>query len=401
MLPLITITIICVDKSSFFEINFNQIINLNYPKDRIILIIYSYSYQDIIKTLIKDKSLSTLYYQIFNYPIMIPPFRILQESFKINNQNKSLFNFYLPISYHITEPNLITNLIKYNEPIIGIKDSITYSKSGISGLFLVKNEKQNDFYQFYLSTLNSNQHDISNISFKLIKNNNGYGFLLSVSDKYKMKQHPSLFCFEENRQLWEKYYLDPIFLQHYHNTISTLPFSEPIPFLFQFPLFNERFCQHLIEEMEFYGKWSGGTHNDIRLAGGHENVPTRDIHLYQIGFGDIWKQFVKEYIYPWARVCFPGIQFKGTNIDFVVKYTTQGQPSLKPHHDSSSYSINIALNQRCIDFQGGGTKFIKSGYHHTTQKKGWCLMHPGRVTHYHEGVGITSGTRYILVSFVE
>jgi hypothetical protein len=31
---------------------------------------------------------------------------------------------------------------------------------------------------------------------------------------------------------------------------------------------------------------------------------------------------------------------------------------------------------------------------------GTLLAHPGRVTHYHEGLSTTSGTRYIMVSFV-
>ena len=31
---------------------------------------------------------------------------------------------------------------------------------------------------------------------------------------------------------------------------------------------------------------------------------------------------------------------------------------------------------------------------------GTMLIHPGRVTHFHEGLATTSGTRYIMVSFV-
>ena len=33
-------------------------------------------------------------------------------------------------------------------------------------------------------------------------------------------------------------------------------------------------------------------------------------------------------------------------------------------------------------------------------KKGWAIIHPGRLTHYHEGLPITSGKRFIFVSFV-
>ena len=32
---------------------------------------------------------------------------------------------------------------------------------------------------------------------------------------------------------------------------------------------------------------------------------------------------------------------------------------------------------------------------------GWTFMHSGRLTHYHEGLTVTSGTRYIMVSFFD
>lgn len=38
-------------------------------------------------------------------------------------------------------------------------------------------------------------------------------------------------------------------------------------------------------------------------------------------------------------------------MNFVVKYTPERQAFLKPHHDSSTFTINIALNNKNIDFQ--------------------------------------------------
>ena len=75
------------------------------------------------------------------------------------------------------------------------------------------------------------------------------------------------------------------------------------------------------------------------------------------------------------------------------------QQKLNPHHDSSAYSINIALNTQDVDFTGGGTRFIKQETN-VNCKKGWAIIHPGRLTHYHEGLPITSGKRFIFVSFV-
>ena len=51
-------------------------------------------------------------------------------------------------------------------------------------------------------------------------------------------------------------------------------------------------------------------------------------------------------------------------------------------------------------WQGGGCRFLRYDCNVTDTRKGWMMMHPGRLTHYHEGLTTTAGTRYILVSFV-
>jgi len=54
----------------------------------------------------------------------------------------------------------------------------------------------------------------------------------------------------------------------------------------------------------------------------------------------------------------------------------------------------------CV-LQGGGTRFIRYNCSVTKSRLGWMLVHPGRLTHYHEGLPITNGTRYIMVSFID
>ncbi len=88
-------------------------------------------------------------------------------------------------------------------------------------------------------------------------------------------------------------------------------------------------------------------------------------------------------------------------LDFIVKYRPDGQPFLRPHHDASTFSLNIALNHIGLDFEGGGTRFMRQNCTLLGNKKGHALIHPGRLTHQHEGLYVTKGTRYILVSFVD
>ena len=38
-------------------------------------------------------------------------------------------------------------------------------------------------------------------------------------------------------------------------------------------------------------------------------------------------------------------------MNFVVKYWPEGQSSLRPHHDSSTFTINVALTRRGIDYE--------------------------------------------------
>lgn len=84
---------------------------------------------------------------------------------------------------------------------------------------------------------------------------------------------------------------------------------------------------------------------------------------------------------------------------FVIKYQMDVKPYLEPHHDTSLYTVNIALNEQGVDFEGGGCRFIRYNCSVSKTKKGWALIHPGKLTHLHEGISITNGTRYILVSF--
>ena len=52
-------------------------------------------------------------------------------------------------------------------------------------------------------------------------------------------------------------------------------------------------------------------------------------------------------------------------------------------------------------FQGGGVKFHRYNCTVTALRQGWMLMHPGRLTHIHEGLPTTAGTRYIMVTCVD
>lgn len=212
--------------------------------------------------------------------------------------------------------------------------------------------------------------------------------------------YPELAMVKSNPYDWEEAYLNP------KNKDMAVPHLDPIRpecwDIYNFPIFNDRFADNLIAEAEHYGKWSGSQYEDNRLAGGYENVPTQDIHFNQFGFGEAWTEILRNYIAPVAEAQYTGYTFSGKNtLDFIVRYKPDGQPSLRPHFDSSTFSLNVALNQIGVDFEGGGTHFTRQNCTVLENAKGSGIIHPGTLTHQHEGLPVTNGTRYIIVSFVD
>lgn len=234
-----------------------------------------------------------------------------------------------------------------------------------------------------------------------LTNEEQYGGWLVMPDAYNhTKLHPELFMLETNPDDWEAMYVDQ---EHRPQALRQIDTVRPECWdIYNFPLFTEAFCDELVAESEAYGQWSGSSNNDTRLKGGYEPVPTQDIHFYQMGFGSTWKAVLKRFVAPVAQTQFTGYTYKGKEtLDFIVRYNAVGQAALRPHFDASTFSLNVALNHIGIDFEGGGTHFTRQNCTVRSNKKGNALMHPGVLTHQHEGLQTTKGTRYIIVSFVD
>ena len=167
--------------------------------------------------------------------------------------------------------------------------------------------------------------------------------------------------------------------------------------ILKIPIFKEEFCVNLIEKCNNFAEWSkGGEQYFDKRIGNTENYPTKDIHLHQIGIEGIWNYIVDKYI---SKIVWNIYKYgtKDINISFVVKYSMDGQKDLKAHHDSSTYTVNVCLNN---EFEGGGCKFIHQDKTIVNKDIGTMIIHPGKLTHYHEGIPITNGQRYVLISFI-
>ncbi|XP_034428794.1 procollagen-lysine,2-oxoglutarate 5-dioxygenase 2 isoform X2 [Hippoglossus hippoglossus] len=234
--------------------------------------------------------------------------------------------------------------------------------------------------------------------FMYITNRHDFGRLISTANYNTSHYNSDLWQIFENPVDWKEKYIH----KNYTRIFTENFLEQPCPDVFWFPVFSEKACDEIVEEMEHYGSWSGGRHEDKRITGGYETVPTDDIHMKQIGYDKEWLHFIREFISPVTLKVFSGYYTKGYAImNFVVKYTPERQAYLRPHHDSSTFTINIALNSKDTDFQGGGCRFHRYNCSVDSLRKGWSFMHPGRLTHLHEGLPTTNGTRYIAVSFID
>lgn len=283
----------------------------------------------------------------------------------------------------------------------------------ISGNILINKTKINQIQGFF--TCNFNKYFTADMNFSkncrdhnifLYANNlYDYGYISDyIKDEIPPNAiHNDFYLFETNKTKWINTYLHPDFIKVLGD-FDKLNYEEVCTYAYEFPLVNDLFCEHLLDEVNSLNKWSPGGDTaimDSRLGNkGIENVPTIDIHMSQIGFRKQWEQIIHTYIAPLVSYLYSPYQTKKLNIAFVVKYEIGKQIDLKPHHDSATYSIVITLNTPNIDFKGGGTRFVKQNVI-TQGKKGYCTIHPGKLTHYHEGVPITDGKRFIMVSFIE
>lgn len=255
---------------------------------------------------------------------------------------------------------------------------------------------------FHYSKLDPDMSFCANVRqqevFMFLTNRHTFGHLLSLDNYQTTHLHNDLWEVFSNPEDWKEKYIH----ENYTKALAGKLVETPCPDVYWFPIFTEVACDELVEEMEHYGQWSGGRHEDSRLAGGYENVPTVDIHMKQVGYEDQWLQLLRTYVGPMTEHLFPGYHTKTRAVmNFVVRYRPDEQPSLRPHHDSSTFTLNVALNHKGVDYEGGGCRFLRYDCRVSSPRKGWALLHPGRLTHYHEGLPTTRGTRYIMVSFVD
>ena len=161
--------------------------------------------------------------------------------------------------------------------------------------------------------------------------------------------------------------------------------------VYEFPLFTEKFCREVVALAESMDKWT---------IDRHENYPTNDVLLQDLGLNNIYNRVLHEVVRPLAIHLWK-LEGKSwdafSNENFMARYTTTRQSHLSLHHDRSHLTLVVKLND---EFDGGGTWFPKYNLLSNPERIGTAALHPGMITHQHGARPIYAGRRYITVSFI-
>lgn len=212
---------------------------------------------------------------------------------------------------------------------------------------------------------------------------------VDVPNEKSERLHNDLFSYYENPDEWKKK-----FITYSARTQEwELIIDEPFDNCFSMPLFTQEFCEKIREEAEHSNNWTTDR---------HEFYPTTDMLLAELGYEEIYYEVLKEYVIPASIYAFK-LDGKGwddmATEDFLAKYVPHAQGHLSLHHDHSNITALVTLSN-FNEYEGGGTyfshqkKLIK-------EKQGYVSIHPGNITHKHGARATTSGTRYIIVSFMK
>lgn len=165
--------------------------------------------------------------------------------------------------------------------------------------------------------------------------------------------------------------------------------------LYQFKMFNEKFCREFIEEIENF-------ENSGLPVNRPNSMNNYGIVLDDMGFTPLINEIRTKIVSVFSSFMYPN--FGGNNLDehyaFIVSYKMGEDLSLDMHFDSSEVTLNVCLGK---NFEGGDLYFNGLDDYPETQdeeiyvkhKVGVALLHIGK--HRHGATKIKSGERHNLI----
>lgn len=164
--------------------------------------------------------------------------------------------------------------------------------------------------------------------FMFVTNDQFYGHLVNGETYNPLLTRPDFYTMLSNPRDWEQRYLHPDYASQ---LLPDAVHRQPCPDVYWFAMVTERFCDDLVAIMEAFGKWSDGSSNDERLNTGYEAVPTRDIHMNQVGLEYMWLKFLQIYVRPLQEAVYIGYYHNVSVLVVVFFARFWSELSLHPH----------------------------------------------------------------------
>uniref|UniRef100_A0A672ZL49 Prolyl 4-hydroxylase alpha subunit domain-containing protein n=1 Tax=Sphaeramia orbicularis TaxID=375764 RepID=A0A672ZL49_9TELE len=391
--PLVMVGIFIQQPTPFVSVFFERLLKLKYPKNRLQLFIYNQEvhHEDQVRTFLQDHG--HLYQDVKSIGSEDDMDAVSSRNLALDMCRKDKncdYFFNLDIEVVLKNEDTLKILIEQNLPVVApmitrpgrlwsnfwgaLSADGFYARSEdyvdivqgrrvgvwnvpyVSSVYLIKADllrsELSDYQLFQSNTLDADMafcHNIRNKAiFMYVTNLHTFGRILSTENYQTNHLHNDLWQIFENPADWQDRYIH----ENYTRIMKDKLIETPCPDVYWFPVFTDVACNHIVQEMEHFGQWSGGNNKDSRIQGGYENVPTIDIHMNQVNYEKEWHKFLLDYIAPITEKMYPGYYTKCSSpLNFVVRYKPDEQPLLVPHHDASTFTINIALNSKGVDYQ--------------------------------------------------
>ena len=147
---------------------------------------------------------------------------------------------------------------------------------------------------------------------------------------------------------------------------------------------SKKGCEVLIDIAEDHGDWEPLP---------YDKFPAQEIRVSELGIYEEFEAFWEEHIVPVVEKYWHPLQMYGVRDAFVMQYTPDTQNKLALHHDASLVTGSIKLND---DYEGGSLVYPRQHMSNDETEVGKCILFPGQVTHGHQCLEITKGTKYSL-----
>ena len=167
--------------------------------------------------------------------------------------------------------------------------------------------------------------------------------------------------------------------------------KEELPDVYSVPLFTEKFCDMMLDEVKNMEQYLGFSENsdedelrqipEITLQ---DNVPQLSSNLHSV---------VLNHMNPLFTAVWQRYSLKINSIQ-LANYNLAKREQGEWHHDASA-DISVVVPLNTGDYKGGGTEFHGKGVV-PPLPRGHALFFPS-FTHMHRGLKVDKGDRYLLV----